>query len=486
MQECWFEITLTVSNPEEKVSVEALLDAFEDEDGFGRSGRRWTDSLGRFNFQTSDVRGAYMLEADPRVETLVEKLKSELSAVDFEAEFRIEYTGGEDLPPWRCKYTSTRKGAFARNDAVAAAKTSNNENCESHEGRKEDSNEAHLPFLLGLREDCVSHFNELVGSVFANGPIRIMPQGRKNNKADDLAVGDMVLLEVVTDSSPLSIDASWQELRASLSVEVRAHLKYLIGRIDLDDDQLKVVALTVNDCVAFVAALDPLEIYIDRIPDAQALDGESLAYNSALARGDDRYRSPMSSSMRYSTQSQYLRKYPERKEAFGVPARQRKLATPDEEKIKTDWGFSRTSVPKKKGNLVFYKGVDECAIVPSVIGKREVTGLADQAFGGYAWDDGFPLGNDKNRHARAETLRTVICPDCLKTIGSWAFAGSGVKKLEIPATVTSIDDEAFFYSRIEKIVARGTEKQFEKLKAKIEKALRQIPDCKLTLEKAGK
>ena len=148
------------------------------------------------------------------------------------------------------------------------------------------------------------------------------------------------------------------------------------------------------------------------------------------------------------------------------------VAVAGEAKAKADWGFKRIPANAKaesndKPGLVFYKGADEVAIVPSMIGKRVVTGLGDEAFATYG-DEGEPMGYGKNRSARMEVLRKVVCPDSIVSIGWFAFCGSGVRRLEIPGTVKKVDDHAFFMSGIKEIVVRGTKRQYERTKKMLE------------------
>ena len=148
------------------------------------------------------------------------------------------------------------------------------------------------------------------------------------------------------------------------------------------------------------------------------------------------------------------------------------LVDAGETKAKADWGFKRVPVNakskgKEKPGLVFYKGADEVAVVPSVIGRRVVTGLGDEAFATYG-DEGEPMGYGKNRSARMEVLREVICPDSIVSIGWFAFCGSGVRRLEIPGTVKKVDDHAFFMSGIKEIAVRGTKRQYERTKKMLE------------------
>ena len=143
-----------------------------------------------------------------------------------------------------------------------------------------------------------------------------------------------------------------------------------------------------------------------------------------------------------------------------------------EAKAKADWGFRRAPANAKvkgmdKPGLVFYKGADEVAVVPDMIGKRVVTGLGDEAFATYG-DDGEPMGYGKNRSARMEVLREVICPDSIIYIGWFAFCGSGVRRLEIPGTVKKVDEHAFFMSGIKEIAVRGTKRQYERTKKMLE------------------
>ena len=89
-----------------------------------------------------------------------------------------------------------------------------------------------------------------------------------------------------------------------------------------------------------------------------------------------------------------------------------------------------------------YKGSDTQLIIPSLIGKRRVSALADEAF--CCWRQP-PSGFTETSYlARIGAVETIELPLGMETVGSNAFVGmESLKKITIPSTVTAIGQNAF-------------------------------------------
>lgn len=104
-------------------------------------------------------------------------------------------------------------------------------------------------------------------------------------------------------------------------------------------------------------------------------------------------------------------------------------------------GSSAVMIRSYKGESE-YEGDDLRVVIPSFIGKRRVSALADRAFG--FWDE-----NNMESFANMDTIQccieTVELPLGMETIGDEAFAEmAALRREEIPFTVTTIGKMAFY------------------------------------------
>lgn len=84
-----------------------------------------------------------------------------------------------------------------------------------------------------------------------------------------------------------------------------------------------------------------------------------------------------------------------------------------------------------------YKGSETHVVIPSLIGKRRVSVLADRAF--YPWEE----ANYDNNEALC-AIGTIELPLGMEMIGDQAFGSMGsLKKVSLPSTLTSIGEAAF-------------------------------------------
>lgn len=89
-----------------------------------------------------------------------------------------------------------------------------------------------------------------------------------------------------------------------------------------------------------------------------------------------------------------------------------------------------------------YTGKETKVVIPSQLGSKNVTGIADQAF--VVWVEVKP-----GFYEDASTVTEVVFPDTLTYIGNWNFYQ--LTSIHIPANVTSIGSRAFGTGHVESI-----------------------------------
>lgn len=117
-------------------------------------------------------------------------------------------------------------------------------------------------------------------------------------------------------------------------------------------------------------------------------------------------------------------------------------AAPDSvSELKKIWSFKKL----EDGGLVItsYKGTRGEVIVPSKIGKSEVTEI-----GAYAFAASAPRIKIEQRDFRRKEITRVVLPDTIKVIGEDAFSScEALEEVNIPEGVVEIQAEAFSYCR---------------------------------------
>lgn len=164
----------------------------------------------------------------------------------------------------------------------------------------------------GLSDAFVADIESKISDNFGSSLLEVKTKGRRVRKGVELAEGDVVLLKndvnsglrEYSDGEPTGINP--------LKVSARSLDKKALGELDVDPVTEKLISLNIDNCIAFVASVEPLELLVDILPDKGAMRAEDVA--EMLFRGAK--KNPHESSSRYKTLKGYLRKFPERKDAI--------------------------------------------------------------------------------------------------------------------------------------------------------------------------
>ena len=124
MQECEFTIKVTPRDDLEKKATLAFFKDFKASGGFGQLDRIHVLSP-EVMYQGFPGGGRYMLEPCPDAVALVEKFKAHFPGISYSAELRIDFTGGDSLPPDIYRWVS--EDVERREQAAAARRRSDSD-----------------------------------------------------------------------------------------------------------------------------------------------------------------------------------------------------------------------------------------------------------------------------------------------------------------------------------------------------------------------
>lgn len=210
---------------------------------------------------------------------------------------------------------------------------------------------------IGISDAATKKFNKMVASMFGEAvPCFSIAQAKEgaSKSSPELQVGKAVELRRRVEKDDKGVYYP--------RIEVWDQSGVVVGELEGDRSQLLIVAITIRNCIAFVKDVDPFTVYVDRVPGVkdptigELRDAVWASCGVGLGRLEF-------SSMRFKLQKTYLKKFPERSNAFGMRAEEAKPA-----KAKS---AVKEAAPKDA------EGVDELlqAIVRSYEGKVRASTL---------------------------------------------------------------------------------------------------------------
>jgi hypothetical protein len=173
-------------------------------------------------------------------------------------------------------------------------------------------------FYNGKRSSETSYIDNLDGAddyvrdVFQGGPLKFGTKGRRIKKVT-LAPGDALEMKINVDARNGEYSNSKLCDPSIFTVKLYTPEGKQQGEIDANQDALKAIAIALENSVAFVHSVEPLEIIVDVM-----LDKECIQRKTALFRFAKNAKAV--SPITFKNQESYLKKYPTRKEVFNALA----------------------------------------------------------------------------------------------------------------------------------------------------------------------